>query len=98
VTTESISSTKRMFGSSASVHNFHFYQEMSKLAGFDMEAAESMNIAMQEALEKVQANVAKRAGKMDYTIGPAITKERVGLRLKPSYSPKKRKKPNLQRK
>ncbi|EEC43734.1 predicted protein [Phaeodactylum tricornutum CCAP 1055/1] len=98
VTTESVSSTKRMFGSSAFVHNFHFYQEMSKLAGFDMEAAESMNIAMQEALEKVQANVAKRAGKMDYTIGPAITKDHVGLRLKPSYSPKKRRKPNLQRK
>jgi hypothetical protein len=53
---------------------------------------------MQEALEKVQANVAKRAGKMDYTIGPAITKDHVGLRLKPSYSPKKRRKPNLQRK
>jgi hypothetical protein len=36
---------------------------MSKLAGFDMEAAESMNIAMQEALEKVQAKLQKGLGR-----------------------------------
>jgi hypothetical protein len=40
---------------------------VSKLAEFETEAADSVNKAMLEALEKIQVNIAKRAGKINWS-------------------------------
>jgi hypothetical protein len=76
-------------GTNPFTHNLHLYNEMSKLARFDSEAAELMTEILQQGLAEMQGSVATRAVATDCSIGPAIGNERLGRRLKPNYSPSK---------
>jgi hypothetical protein len=69
--------------------NLPIYNEITKLALFDRKVAEFISGGMRELLEQTQSFVAKLAGGIDCSIGPAIGKEWRACRLKPSYSPSK---------
>jgi hypothetical protein len=88
---EEIDSNLSKSGKSPYTNNLHFYEEISKLAKFNSKAADIMTKGMQETLELLQKHVAEGSGMVDYSIGPAIGKEPVGQRLRPSYSPSKSK-------